>query len=73
MSFLPCLLTFVDTTNHHQGNGVEQSAIQKIFLEYATVQDASNAEKELKGRKFGPNLVETSYFIEGDYQAGKLK
>jgi len=53
-------------------DGVEPSAIKKIFLEYATVQDAANAEKELKGRQFGPNVVETSFFAEGDYQAGKL-
>lgn len=38
--------------------GVEASAIKKIFLEYATVQDAVNAERELAGRQFGPNVVE---------------
>ena len=36
---------------------IEPSAIKKIFLEYATVQDALNAEKELAGRQFGPNVV----------------
>lgn len=37
---------------------VQPSAIKKIFLEYATVQDAANAERELAGRQFGPNVVE---------------
>jgi hypothetical protein len=36
---------------------VEASAMRKIFLEYATPQDASNAENELAGRQFGPNVV----------------
>lgn len=37
---------------------VEPSAVQKIFLEYATPQDAANAERELAGRQFGPNVVQ---------------
>jgi splicing factor U2AF subunit len=37
---------------------VEPSAVKKIFLEYATLQDASNAERELAGRQFGPNVVQ---------------
>ena len=37
---------------------VQSSAIRKIFLEYATVQDAANAERELAGRQFGPNVVQ---------------
>jgi hypothetical protein len=39
---------------------VEHSAVRKIFLEYATPQDASNAESELAGRQFGPNVVTVS-------------
>ena len=39
---------------------VEPSAIKKIFLEYATSQDAVNAERELAGRQFGPNVVSVS-------------
>ena len=39
---------------------VQPSAIRKIFLEYATAQDAANAERELAGRQFGPNVVEVS-------------
>jgi splicing factor U2AF 65 kDa subunit len=53
--------------------GVEPSAIRKIFLEYATVQDAANAESELKGRQFGPMVVETSFFDEKEYAAKRLK
>ena len=37
---------------------VEPSAVKKIFLEYATSQDAKNAERELAGRQFGPNVVQ---------------
>jgi hypothetical protein len=52
---------------------IEQSAVRKIFLEYATVQDAANAEKELAGRQFGSNVVQASFFDEQEYAAGKLK
>ena len=52
---------------------MEESAVQKIYLEYATVQDATSADKELKGRKFGPNVVQTSFYPEADYQKGNLK
>ena len=46
--------------------------MKKIFLEYATVEDACNAERELKGRAFGPNIVGTSYFSEEDYASNRL-
>jgi hypothetical protein len=39
---------------------VETSAIKKIFLEYATPQDAQRAEQELSGRQFGPSVVQVS-------------
>jgi len=39
---------------------VQPSAIKKVFLEYATVQDATTAEKELGGRQFGSNVVKVS-------------
>jgi hypothetical protein len=39
---------------------VETSAIKKIFLEYATPQDAQRAEQELAGRQFGPSVVQVS-------------
>eukprot|EP00934_Nitzschia_sp_Nitz4_P007961 Nitzschia sp. Nitz4//scaffold3_size479765//303088//305038//NITZ4_000125-RA/size479765-augustus-gene-1.608-mRNA-1//-1//CDS//3329550833//7951//frame0 len=51
---------------------IKESAIRKIFLEYATVQDATSAETELAGRQFGPNVVEASYYNEGDYSNGIL-
>lgn len=39
---------------------VHPTAIRKIFLEYAGVQDAAAAERELAGRQFGPNVVTVS-------------
>mmetsp|Transcript_122752 Transcript_122752/g.352609 ORF Transcript_122752/g.352609 Transcript_122752/m.352609 type:complete len:244 (-) Transcript_122752:396-1127(-) len=52
---------------------VQPSAIRKIFLEYATAQDAANAERELAGRQFGPNVVEASYYSEDEYLRGILR
>ena len=40
---------------------IDHTAIKKIFLEYATSQDAVNAERELAGRQFGPNVVSVSF------------
>jgi len=54
-------------------DGGEPSAIKKVFLEYATAKDAQAADQELSGRTFGPNVVQTTYFDERDYQAGKLR
>ncbi|CAJ1915907.1 unnamed protein product [Cylindrotheca closterium] len=54
-------------------SSIQASAIKKIFLEYATVQDANNAERELAGRQFGPNVVQASYFDEKDYQSETLR
>lgn len=54
-------------------SSIQPSAIKKIFLEYATVQDATNAELELAGRQFGPNVVQASYFDEKDYQSEALR
>lgn len=48
-------------------DGYDASAVKKIFLEYASPGDAMNAEKELKGRAFGPNVVDAKYFAEDDY------
>lgn len=53
-------------------DGYPQSAVKKIFLEYATASDAMNAEKELKGRAFGPNIVDASYFNEENYRRNAL-
>lgn len=52
---------------------IEPSAVGKIFLEYATNQDAANAEQELSGRQFGPNVVQASYHDEQEYAALKLR
>ena len=38
------------------------TALKKIYLEYATTEDAANAEHELSGRKFGESVVVTSFF-----------
>ena len=54
-------------------DGYTPSATKKIYLEYATVNDAMNAEKELKGRAFGPNVVDATYFQEDDYARGNLQ
>jgi hypothetical protein len=59
-------------TAHYQ-DGYAPSAIRKIFLEYASPNDAMTAEKELKGRAFGPNVVDTTFFGEDDYHNGNLK
>lgn len=53
-------------------DGCAPSAVKKIFLEYATPSDAMNAEKELKGRAFGPNVVDASYFSEESYARNAL-
>jgi len=53
-------------------DGYPSSALKKIFLEYSTVQESSNAEKELAGRQFGPAKVVVTYFDEKDYADGKL-
>jgi len=52
---------------------IEPSAVGKIFLEYATIQDSANAERELSGRQFGPNVVEASYHDEQEYSVRKLR
>jgi hypothetical protein len=55
------------------GADVEASAVRKIFLEYASVADAAKAEQELNGRQFGESTVETSYYSEADFAAGRLR
>jgi splicing factor U2AF 65 kDa subunit len=52
---------------------IEPSAIQKIFLEYATALDAEKAEAELAGRQFGNQVVQVSYFAEEEFKAGRLR
>jgi hypothetical protein len=45
----------------HPSGDVQPSAIKKIYLEYASAQDAIAAERELGGRQFGPNVVQVSF------------
>jgi len=53
-------------------DGYAPTATKKIFLEYATLKDVMNAERELKGRAFGPNVVDAIFFGEEDYARGNL-
>jgi len=55
------------------GSGVEATAVRKVFLEYASPEDAARAEEELTGRQFGPHVVETRYYSERDFAAGQLR
>merc|ERR1712232_157019 len=48
-------------------DGHTETALKKIFLEYATVSDAMNAERELVGRQFANSIVQVAYFSEHDY------
>jgi splicing factor U2AF 65 kDa subunit len=48
------------------------TALKKIYLEYATTEDAANAEHELSGRKFGESVVVTSFFNESEYGLNML-
>ena len=78
MVWWPCFL-FLSLANDNffflctiPQDGYPATAVKKIFLEYATVTDACNAERELKGRAFGPNVVGASYFSEEDYAGNRL-
>merc|ERR1719223_1946362 len=53
-------------------DGTAATAVRKIFLEYAALNDALNAERELAGRKFGPSVVNVTFFNEDDYANGAL-
>ncbi|GKY97293.1 hypothetical protein MPSEU_000687700 [Mayamaea pseudoterrestris] len=55
------------------GGGVEPSAIRKVYLQYSSIPEAQAAERELKGRQFGDAIVDTSYYPEADFAAGKFK
>mmetsp|Transcript_1642 Transcript_1642/g.2338 ORF Transcript_1642/g.2338 Transcript_1642/m.2338 type:complete len:844 (+) Transcript_1642:220-2751(+) len=48
------------------------SAIKKIYLEYSTVEDAMNAERELAGRQFGASTVTATFFDEYEYTKNNL-
>lgn len=51
---------------------VAASAVGKVFLAYAAPSDAIRARDELSGRQFGPNVVETLFFSETEFAAGRL-
>jgi len=53
-------------------DGHTETAVKKIFLEYATVCDAMNAERELVGRQFANSTIQVAYFSELDYINGEL-
>ena len=44
-------------------DGYVHTAVKKIFLEYVSPNDASNAERELAGRAFGPNIVQVRLLL----------
>jgi len=62
----------IDMKIPRSSDGYNPSATRKIFLVYATVEDALNAQKELSGRQFGSSIVETSFFKQQDYDQGNL-
>ncbi len=53
-------------------DGNARSAVGKVFLEYATPQDAAQAQRSLEGRQFGDSYVRTEFFDERSYLAGLL-
>jgi hypothetical protein len=44
----------------------------KVYLQYASVQDAQAARDELHDRQFGDSTVNARYYSESDFMAGKL-
>mmetsp|Transcript_4478 Transcript_4478/g.6828 ORF Transcript_4478/g.6828 Transcript_4478/m.6828 type:complete len:270 (+) Transcript_4478:1-810(+) len=55
-----------------QDHQYSPTSVKKIFLEYVSAADAAQAERELAGRAFGPNIVQCTYFDEATYRNGKL-
>jgi splicing factor U2AF subunit len=51
---------------------IADSAIRKVYLEYASLSDAMQAERELQGRQFGEGIIQTEYFPENDFAAGRF-
>mmetsp|Transcript_17229 Transcript_17229/g.32611 ORF Transcript_17229/g.32611 Transcript_17229/m.32611 type:complete len:582 (+) Transcript_17229:124-1869(+) len=64
--------TLVSMKIPHPKDGFSESAVKKIFLEYATLNGAALAKQELTGRQFGNSNVEVTYFDESDYFNRKL-
>ena len=53
--------------------GIEPTAVRKVFLEYVHALDAAAAQAELTGRQFGSHTVETEYYSEQEFAAGRLR
>ena len=60
-------------TSPETGTTIEASAIRKVYLSFATVEDALKAQHELSGRQFGPNVVETQFYPETDFAVGLFR
>jgi len=54
-------------------NDTKASAVGKIFLEYASVEEACKAKQALQGRQFGDAVVQVTPYSESEYLAGKLE
>jgi hypothetical protein len=67
------LVHFLPTQPSRVQDGFTATAIKKIFLEYASLIDAANAERELSGRQFGSNVVKVTFFDEKDYASRNLR
>ena len=52
---------------------IQETAVGKIFLEYASVPEAAQAQEALQGRQFGDAVVQVTYCDEGNYAAEKLE
>ena len=66
-------LSLICISQFYSKDKVNSSAIKKIFLEYATLENAINAKSELSGRQFGNNVVHVTHLDESDYVRGNLK
>ena len=60
-------------TSPETGTTIETSALRKVYLSYATIEDALKAQQELSGRQFGPNVVETQFYPETDFAVGLFR
>jgi splicing factor U2AF 65 kDa subunit len=52
---------------------IAPGAVGKVYLSYAAPSDAARAQQELAGRQFGAQVVETSFYAEADFAAGRLQ
>ncbi|XP_024521327.1 splicing factor U2af large subunit B isoform X3 [Selaginella moellendorffii] len=54
-----------------KSNGEEVAGVGKVFVEYATIEEAIKAKNSLNGRKFGGNIVAAVYFPEDKFLQGE--